>query len=573
MAKSKNVRLGELFLQHGLVTDEQLKQALEEQRKSGRKLGRVRRLGRVLTMLGAVNEDDVSRMLAKQLKLPYVDLRQYDIPPEVSAKLPEDLARRYRIVLLEDNGKTAGLGMADPTDLNAYDEVARALRREIEIVVVAESQLLAMLDRVYRRTGELSGVAPELGAEPEHTGGVFEIPAATPGLEDASVAGLLQSLLEDASQMRASDIHLEPQEKKLLIRFRIDGVLHQQTEADAGIAPALVVRVKLMAGLDTSERRLPQDGHFSVKIRDNVVDVRVSTLPTQFGESVVMRLLGQGRILLALEALGMPPHILARVQAVLRRPNGMILVTGPTGSGKTSTLYAALSKLNTPERKIVTVENPVEYRLPGTNQVQVQEAIDFGFARALRSALRQDPDVILVGEMRDRQTVETALRAALTGRLVLSTLHTNDAVSTPMRLLDMGAPRYMVALSLQLVLAQRLVRLICENCAESYQLPPAEHEWLRQARGAKTDRRRYVKGKGCPHCNGSGYFGRTGVYEMLEMTKPVVEAANQDNPARFFEVATRAIAGNTLHAHAAALVVEGRTTIEEAMRASNQFED
>jgi MSHA biogenesis protein MshE len=304
-----------------------------------------------------------------------------------------------------------------------------------------------------------------------------------------------------------------------------------------------------------------------------MVDVRISTMPTQFGESVVMRLLSQGQGILTLEKLGMPPYILARVQAVLRRPSGMILVTGPTGSGKTSTLYAALSRLNTQERKIITVEDPVEYRLPGINQVQVHEKIELSFARVLRSVLRQDPDVILVGEMRDQETVETGLRAALTGHLVLSTLHTNDAVSTPMRLIDMGAPRYMVALSLHLVLAQRLVRLICENCAESYQLLPAEHEWLKQARGAQVDGQRYVKGKGCPHCNGSGYFGRTGVYEMLEMTKPVVEAANQEDPTRFIDVATREIAGNMLHAHAAALVVEGRTTVEEAMRVSNVFED
>jgi MSHA biogenesis protein MshL len=257
--------------------------------------------------------------------------------------------------------------------------------------------------------------------------------------------------------VRASDIHIEPQEKKLLIRFRIDGVLHLQTEADPKIATALVLRVKLMSGLDISEKRLPQDGRFNVKIYNTMVDVRISTMPTQFGESVVMRLLNQASGILTLDKLGMPPHILERMQAVLRRPSGMLLVTGPTGSGKTTTLYAALAELNTPERKIITVEDPVEYRLPGINQVQVHDKIELTFARVLRSVLRQDPDVILVGEMRDQETVETGLRAALTGHMVLSTLHTNDALTTPIRLLDMGAPRYMVAMSLQLVLAQRLV--------------------------------------------------------------------------------------------------------------------
>ena len=251
----------------------------------------------------------------------------------------------------------------------------------------------------------------------------------------------------------------------------------------------------------------------------------------------------------------------------------MILVTGPTGSGKTTTLYAALTELNTVDKKIITVEDPIEYRLPGINQVQVHDKIELTFGRVLRSALRQDPDVILVGEMRDQETVETGLRAAMTGHLVLSTLHTNDAISTPIRLLDMGAPRYMVALSLQMVLAQRLVRLICESCTAPYSLLPGEHEWLSQELGPKVDSYRYVKGKGCSHCNGTGYLGRTGVYEMLEMTKPVVEAANQEDPALFVDVATREMGNNTLRAHAAWLVVEGKTTVDEAMRISNQFED
>jgi MSHA biogenesis protein MshE len=327
-----------------------------------------------------------------------------------------------------------------------------------------------------------------------------------------------------------------------------------------------------MAGLDISEKRLPQDGRFNVKIRNSTVDVRISTMPTQYGESVVMRLLNQGGGILTLDRLGMPPEILERLTKVLRRPSGMMLVTGPTGSGKTTTLYAALAALNTAERKIITVEDPVEYRLAGINQVQVHEKIDLSFGRVLRSALRQDPDVILVGEMRDQETVETGLRAAMTGHLVLSTLHTNDAITTPIRLLDMGAPRYMIALSLQMVLAQRLVRVICESCAEPYSLLPGEHEWLAQELRANVEDR-YSKGKGCSHCNGTGYLGRTGVYEMLEMTKPVVEAANRGDPTRFIQVAEHEMAGKTLRYRAASLVAQGRTTVEEAMKVSNQFED
>jgi MSHA biogenesis protein MshE len=296
-------------------------------------------------------------------------------------------------------------------------------------------------------------------------------------------------------------------------------------------------------------------------------------MPTQYGESVVMRLLNQSGGVLTLDRLGMPAPILERLRKVIQRPSGMILVTGPTGSGKTTTLYAALEELNTTERKIITVEDPVEYRLPGINQVQIHEKIELTFGRVLRSALRQDPDVILVGEMRDQGTVETGLRAAMTGHLVLSTLHTNDAVSTPIRLLDMGAPRYMVAMSLHLVLAQRLVRLVCESCAQPYTLPPNEHEWLRHDLGDRVETFKYRKGAGCSQCNNTGYVGRTGVYELLEMTRPVVEAANSDEPAAFIAAARAQMGGRTLRRAAVELVVRGRSTVEEAMKASSEFED
>ncbi|MDP1718669.1 MAG: GspE/PulE family protein, partial [Burkholderiales bacterium] len=297
------------------------------------------------------------------------------------------------------------------------------------------------------------------------------------------------------------------------------------------------------------------------------------TLPMQYGESVVMRLLNQSSGILGLDKIGMPAAMLKKLKEVIHRPNGMVLVTGPTGSGKTTTLYAALSELNTLERKIITVEDPVEYRLPGINQVQVNEKIELTFERVLRSALRQDPDVILVGEMRDGPTVETGLRAAITGHMVFSTLHTNDAVTSPIRLLDMGAPRYMVALSLQLVLAQRLVRVICESCAEDYTLMPHQHEWMKFDYGDQVDTLRYRHGRGCTHCNGTGYLGRSGIYEMLVMTQPVVEAANRDDPAEFVRAAREQMGRNTLRRHAAQLVVEGRTTVDEAMRVCSQTVD
>jgi len=395
----------------------------------------------------------------------------------------------------------------------------------------------------------------------------------TPGAEDAPVVKLLNTVFEEALKMRASDIHVEPQEKSLIIRFRIDGVLHVQTEADAKIATALVLRLKLMSGLDISEKRLPQDGRFAIQLRSTPVDVRISTMPTQFGESVVMRLLVQNATLMDLARLNMPPRVLDRFRTAIHRPSGIVLVTGPTGSGKTTTLYAALNELNTPEKKIITVEDPVEYRLPGLNQVQVHEKIDLSFSRVLRSTLRQDPDILLVGEMRDQETAEIGMRAAMTGHMVLSTLHTNDALSTPIRLLDMGVPRYMVALSIQLVLAQRLIRVICGNCAEPHTLAPHEHEWLRYELGDRVDGFRYQQGRGCAHCANTGYQGRQAIYEFLEMTNALVEAVNHGDPNEFIRIGREQMAGNTLRRDAVRMVTEGRTTVEEAMRISSQIDE
>jgi len=565
--RPEKVRLGEILLQQKLLTEEQLRTALDEQKKSGR------RLGRVVIENGYATEEQISQALARQLGVPYINLKHYNSKREVVLKLSETQARRYRALVLEDAGGVCKVGMADPTDLAAYDGIARLLNRDIELAVVTETELLRVIDRTYRRTEQITGLARDLEVEMGETTVVdFGALALTPGLEEAPVVKLLQTVFEDAVQARASDIHIEPQEKRLHIRFRIDGVLHLQTEADPKIATAVVLRLKLMSGLDISEKRMPQDGRFNVKVRNNQIDVRMSTMPTQYGESVVMRVLNQASGMLGLDNIGMPAAMLEKLREVIHRPNGMVLVTGPTGSGKTTTLYAALGELNTMERKIITVEDPVEYRLPGINQVQVNDKIELSFARVLRSALRQDPDVILVGEMRDQPTVETGLRAAMTGHMVFSTLHTNDAVSTPVRLLDMGAPRYMVALSLQLVVAQRLVRVICESCAAPHELLPHEREWVRLELQDQPDISA-KRGKGCSHCNGAGYLGRTGVYEALEMTGPVVAAANQDDVQLFMSVARDQMAGNTLRRHAAQLVAAGTTTVEEAMRISSQFED
>ena len=568
MARPEKIRLGDALIQQGLLSDEQLKLALGEQKRSGRKLGRI------FIESGYVTEESISKALARQLQAPFVDLKSFKPKPELIKLLPEAQARRFRTLVLGEKNGTLYVGFADPTDLSAFDDIARIVRRPIELAVVMESQLLALLDTVYRRTEEISGLAKELtediGDMPVEFGNLAGL---TAGSEDAPVVRLLHTVFEEAMKSRASDIHIEPQEKTLVIRFRIDGVLHVQIESDPKISTALVLRLKLMSGLDISEKRLPQDGRFNVKVRNSSVDVRISSMPTQYGESVVMRLLNQSTGLLGLDRMHMPDHVLGRLRHAINRPSGMVLVTGPTGSGKTTTLYAALAELNTPEKKIITVEDPVEYRLPGINQVQVHEKIDLSFERVLRSALRQDPDIILVGEMRDQQTAEIGMRAALTGHMVLSTLHTNDALSTPVRLLDMGVPRYMVALSLQMVLAQRLLRIICDNCSEPHPLEAHEREWLRYELGDAVDAHTYRKGRGCAHCANGGYLGRQGVYEVLEMSQPLVEAANHGDPQQFMQIGRTQMGGNTLRRDAVRLVVEGRTTVYEAMRISNQFED
>ncbi len=567
MARPEKVRLGEILVNQKLLTEDQLGLALQDQKRTGRKLGRV------FIENGFVTEEQISSALAKQLNIPYINLKFYNTHPEIVRQLPETQARRFRALALEERSGALLIGMSDPTDLFAYDEIARLVKKNIELAVVNETEVLAAIDRIYRRTDEITDFARELEQHVGDTFVDFGALSANPNLEEAPIVKLLQSVFDDATQVRASDIHIEPQETRLQIRFRIDGVLHLQTEADIKIATPLALRLKLMSDLDISEKRLPQDGRFAVKVKQQRIDVRISTMPTQYGESVVMRLLNQGGTTLRLDAIGMPARLVAKFRAIVQRPNGLVLVTGPTGSGKTTTLYSALSELNSVEKKLITVEDPVEYRLPGINQVQVNEKIELSFARVLRSALRQDPDIVLVGEMRDQETAQIGLRAAMTGHLVLSTLHTNDAASTPLRLMDMGVPRYMVGSSLQAVLAQRLVRVICESCSTPVQLTPTEQQWLRAELHEHAETTQFFHGKGCSHCNGMGYRGRTGVYELLEMTSAVVEAANHPDPAHFLRAAHAEMKGETLRRHAVQLAVQGRTTVSEAMRISNQLEE
>lgn len=567
MARPEKIRLGQLLVQQKLISQEQLMFALDEQKRSGRKIGRI------LVDNAFVTEDNVSQALAKQLGIPYVNLKFHNIPPEMVGLLSENQARRLRAIVLEERDGALLVGMGDPTDLIASDELGHILKRDTKLAVVTEGLLQETIDRIYRRTAEISGLARELSEELGDTYVDFSELSETAGLEEAPVVKLLQTVFNDATQVHASDIHIEPQEGRLQIRFRIDGVLHLQTETDSKIAPALVLRLKLMSRLDISEKRIPQDGRFNMRVRDEAIDVRISTMPTQYGESVVMRLLNQSGSLLELDKLGMPPDMLERFRVILRRSSGMVLVTGPTGSGKTTTLYAGLAEINSTENKIITVEDPVEYRLPGINQVQVNEKIDLTFARVLRSALRQDPDVMLVGEMRDEETVQIGLRAVLTGHLVFSTLHTQDAISTISRLMDMGAAKYVVASAVQMVLAQRLLRRVCESCSEPYTPTSQDAEWLEHEGVQRDEWDGLRQGRGCSRCNDTGYQGRFAVYEMLEMTPPLVEAAARQELSQFTNVARASLQGKTMLSHALEQMKQGHTSVAEVIRISNQVDD
>ncbi len=565
-AAVKKIRIGDLLVENGLISAEQLQHALAEQRKLGSKLGRT------LIDLGFVRENDILQLLSRQLSIPLVDLRSYRFEPALVRKLPETLARRFRSIVLKEEAGGYLVGMADPTDLFAYDELARALGgREIRLALVREDDVLRTFDTVYRRTDEISSLAQELSEEVS-TDAALDVSQLGLGEDatDAPVVKLLQSMFVDAVQAGASDIHIEPDSDCLRLRLRVDGVLNEQIIRERQIAAALVLRLKLMAGLNISEKRMPQDGRFQISVRSKNIDVRVSTMPVQHGESVVMRLLDQSGAMLDLEHIGMPAPMLARFRDVLRSPSGLILVTGPTGSGKTTSLYAALSSLNRPEKKIITVEDPVEYRLPRINQVQVNTKIGLDFAAVLRSALRQDPDIILVGEMRDQETAEIGLRAAMTGHIVLSTLHTNDAVGTADRLLDMGAPGYLLAASLRVIIAQRLVRRICDSCGERYVPDANDLAWLAAMRPAVAfDGLR--RGRGCQHCNGTGYRGRIGVYEYLEPTLDMLNALRRNQRDSFVHAASRAPLHRPLAQAALDEALLGVTTLDEAKRIGGEL--
>ena len=555
-------RLGDLLVEEGVISNDQLMAALKNQKSKGIKLGAS------LIDLGYINEEQLLKFLAKQLNIPFYDLSKVKIDPAAVQLIPEVQARRLRALCIHAEPDRATVVMSDPADLNAMDSVAALLMpREIEFAVAKESQLLTSFGQLYRKTKEIESFASQL--QEEYKASDFEMGAAAEaeGAEnEATVVKLLRMIFEDAVQVHASDIHIEPDEKVLRIRQRIDGVLHETDLNEVGIAPALVLRLKLMSGLNISEKRLPQDGRFKIRARGHDVDVRISTLPIQNGESVVMRLLDQTSGLLNLNDVGMPPQILEKFRRELHRPHGLILVTGPTGSGKTTTLYGALSELNEPGTKIITAEDPVEFRLPRVSQVQINSAIGLDFSRVLRACLRQDPDIILVGEMRDKETCEIGLRGAITGHLVLTTLHTNDAVSSALRLMDMGAPGYLVAAALRVVIAQRLVRRICPDCKEEYIPDESDRRFIDDVIGPGASQHVFYHGRGCQTCNYTGYKGRIGVFEILDLKGEMMDALRAEDTERFSRAANADPDYVPLAHMAYDYALQGITSLDEVLR-------
>ncbi len=517
-------RLGELLVKAGQITDQQLKEALTKQREGGG------RLGTNLVKMGLIQETALVEFLSKHFKVSAINLSSVDVDDAVVKIIPADVARKYTIMPVSKAGAKVTIAMLDPTNVFAMDDIKFMTGYNVEPVIASETAIRAAIDKYYGTTHamELKKVMEDLDEdvgggdlevleeEPEE----FDIDALADESDEAPVVRLVNIILTDAIKRGASDIHVEPYEKKYRCRYRVDGVLYEVMHPPLRLREAITSRIKIMAKLDIAEKRLPQDGRIKIKTkigdREKELDYRVSVLPTIFGEKIVLRLLDKDNLMLDMTKLGFEPESLSQFDFAIKQPYGMVLVTGPTGSGKTNTLYSALSNLNKPETNIMTCEDPVEFNLPGINQVQTKESIGLNFAAALRSFLRQDPNIVLVGEVRDFETAEVAIKAALTGHLVLSTLHTNDAPSTINRLMNMGIEPFLVATSVNLVVAQRLVRRICTFCKEPIDVPPASLVNIgfkeREARTIKL-----FKGRGCEQCSDTGYKGRTGLYEVMEV--------------------------------------------------------
>lgn len=557
--KKQRIKLGELLVKHDLITPDQLSHAVEKQRKTGQKLGEV------LVGAGYISQEKLLNFLAQQFNIPYVDLKSFPLNPEFMRKLPENLARRYRAILLGSTDQGYRVGMVEPQDVFACDEISAFLKAPLEISLIDEHECLNMLNFIYEGKKEIEKLAKELTAEQRLTDVEFDIEelGRQIAVEDAPVAKLLRSLFDEAVRLNASDIHIEPDESVLRIRMRVDGVLHEIQMNELRIAPALAQRLKLLARLNITEKRLPQDGRFTIRVKNRNLDIRLSTMPTEFGESVVMRILDRQAALLHFDQLEIPKPVADFIKKFIQSPHGMLLVTGPTGSGKTTTLYSILNEINAPEEKIITAEDPVEYHLPRINQVQVNPKIGLEFARILRAALRQDPDTIMIGEIRDSETLSIALRAAITGHLVLATMHTNDTASSIVRMLDLQGEPYLIGSALDAVLSQRLVRRICKNCKTPHEPTAEEQAWINSYMEHPPKEATYFTGTGCPHCHQTGYRGRIGVFELLVLTPALRDTIRHNQMESFMALAKKST--KQIWTQGYDLALKGITSLREAM--------
>jgi type IV pilus assembly protein PilB len=555
-AKRKPKQLGQILLEEGLLTQEQLDRALEQHRNTPKSLGRV------LIDLGFIRERDLVKALAQQVGLEFVDLSDYPIEATATTLLPEQLARRYRALPIAERDGTLLVAMSDPANVYALDDIRGVTGRAVQPMVATAQDVEQAINKYSQLGDEVEAIASE-AAEQLEDGTDADIDAA---VEDAPIVRLVNAVMTQAVQDRASDVHIEPTEKDVRVRFRVDGVLHEVMHSPKNIQNGLISRLKVMAELNIAEKRVPQDGRISMKVANRQLDLRLATLPTVYGEKIVIRILDKSQALLKLSDLGFHQRAFERFQESFRKPYGAILVTGPTGSGKSTTLYATLNILNGEDRNIITVEDPVEYRLAGVNQIQVNTKAGLTFASALRSILRADPDIVLIGEIRDRETAMISIEAALTGHLVLSTLHTNDAPSAITRLTEMEVETFLVASAVDSVVAQRLARKLCDRCREAYEPEPQELIEAGLPENLADKVKQLYRPAGCSACSNTGYRGRMGLYEVMgiseEIERLTVERASSD--------AIRAVAIEqgmvTLREDGLDKAIRGLTSIEEIAR-------
>lgn len=567
MAAILKQKLGDILLQAGYITDKQLEECLAEQKTSGK------RLGSILVQKGYVTEQSLIEVLEFQLGVPHVILAKRQLDTDIIRLVPENIARKYKVFPVEKRGNRLTLGMLDPTDVFTLDDIKIMLGCDIQPVIVTEEDLNRAFNQYYGISKSVEEVFKdiniEIEEEKEEELSAHELAAL---VEDAPIVKLVNLVITQAIKERASDIHVEPTEKDVYIRYRIDGHLRQMMTSPKNTQAAIISRIKIMSHMDIAEKRVPQDGRIQMKVEGAAVDLRVSSIPTVFGEKIVMRLLFKNNVLAKIETLGFLPESLEKFRGVYSQPHGIIMVTGPTGSGKSTTLSAVLNELNEPDVNIMTVEDPVEYQIPGVNQVQVNNKAGLTFAGALRSFLRQDPDVIMVGEIRDNETARIATQAALTGHLVLSTLHTNDAPSSITRLIDMDIEPFLVASTVVGIIAQRLVRAICKGCKTEIQIDESNpyYSIIRKNLPHLGDGPiKAYQGRGCNQCNNTGYAKRIAVHEVLIINHELRALVSQNvNSDVLKEAAVRSAGMKTLMQDGLIKALEGRTTVDEIIRAA-----